>query len=1344
MADGDKILDRLVGNLTRNPVRLREFQESVLRMLREPWLHHQGKPVTLAAYLDALEAGCTTGGDEQEKVDQLTRRLLEALGYAPADIRYNKKEEGGARGRPDYTVHLTGHAVTFPLFVVEDKSTDVHDLRKRRPGRTGDESPVDQLRRYTRSGRVRGNSGLLCNGWSMEGWQFGSQGDSRVVRLDLHALGKHAVEQAAPLPETLAGALHALWIRFSRASFVEALDQKPVWPPRDEEWDARIREAFQKSPEAGDDVVDQHLEAAWWRSAIDVAVAPDPLVRTLRTLIDAFTDDVRHQLDDALARARVYEEEIGRVREQKHITQLRTALAAMRPRFDLSEDQFERRVLVPVDAWTDSPRPGGIAKLVAAVRRELDEHVIVAETSDAVQHDLIPGAAPKVIEKVSKADQGATRRSTMSAALDLVRKLCNGTVAVQAERAHLETEGAASIAAGRAFRSWVDRVSASVMVGADDEKLRDEFSRQTAYVYIVRLLLVRICEDKGLFRRKLSNGGLVRWEELAARYLDYASGRSYEYLTTMAYECAQNVYVHFYGASHVFGWYHMDEKMLLRAIMALNAFNLRRIDTDIIGTVYGRYLEEGKHEQGRYYTPRPLVRAMLDAMGYQGGLIVGRRLGDLACGSGSFLVEACRRLLDRFKGPDGRIPEGSIDTALEEVQRSYFGMDINPFACYLAETNLLIQVLDLVKRAQEEGKSFTVERFAIYSTDSLIVNQDLTSDPGTAMGLFDKDEVAPEFAKARAGDFEGGFDFLIGNPPYVRADVKADHYVEYRRRLEEQPWFTTRHLKWDLYVPFVQQYQRLLSDDRDARACLVTIESLATAPYASMLRELLARQCTIHGLFFTEKLKLFADAPWQDNIVFCFSRGAPPEDHRVKRQIARKRDSDGSLVLEPLDGVAQAEIVPERLFNKRPELVLNFENTSRFDELCYVTVGMVLNSDEDIEDGAVVNVASSYDPRPFGEELVEDLGARGKRVRHRAFKREALLADSEDAIHTRPSIGSREVLPGGIGRRRWLEYGGHTRCPARVRRPTFPQLYDRDKIMFGAFTGVAVDAGNAGRWLVVPHTVRIAVRWCELEGVKSDALDEARTMLRNEKRYEPEDSRGFSEWYLCALALSEPIQKWLHANKRSMKDDVYPEDIKAIPVKRLSLAEQQPFIDLEQERHRLRSDLTALEVEGYELGKNQLGSVEIPVHALVERFRKERPKVRHLTLAQAVAAGLFQMEPSSAEQSLRGARASGESIVLKKQIVGRAGDQVERKAEIAKVVARVLSALPATFVERQGIDKIPGSEQDLLALGVWLDEQTAAVEQKQRRIQEIGADIDRLAWALYRAEKQVKARAKKR
>ena len=1326
MTEGAKSkVDRLLGSIRESATRIRSFQQSVGQLLRDPWIHHQGNSVTLAAYLDAFENNSATGGDEQEVVDQLTRRLLEALGYNAADYRYNSTM---ASGRPDYMVYLTGTAVTAPLFVVEDKSTSILDLRKKQSGRTTEESPIDQLRRYTRSGRVRGNAGLLCNGWSIEAWQFGSDGDSRVVHLDLHALAKQCVESGdAPLPDVLAGALSALWSRFSRAAFEDALEQKPKAPLPTEEWATRIQEASQQSPEAGDHVVDQHYEAAWKYDALDVAVDQEHLVLTLRTLIDSFTYDVRHQLDDALVCAAGYEREIQRAIEQKNITELQTQLAGARPRFDFTDEEYTKRVVRRVEAWIASPKLGGVSKLVKLIRHDLADHVVVQETQDALQHGLLPDAGAKVIAKVSKADQDAKRRESLDVVDEIVRNLCAGAVAGRAERARLEIESAPSLAALRAFSSWVERVSASVMVGANEDTLRAEFARQTAYVYIVRLLLVRICEDKGLFQRKLSDGGLIRWEALAARYLDYASGRSYEYLTKMAYECAENVYVHFYGASQVFDWYHMDEKMLVRSIMALNSFNLGHINTDIVGTVYGQYLKEGKHEQGRYYTPQPLVRAMLDTMGYKGGRIVGRKLGDLACGSGSFLVEACRRLLDRYKGPDGRIPTASIEDALEEAQRSFFGLDINPFACYLAETNLLIQVLDLVKRAQEEGLSFTVDRFAIYSTDSLLVNPDLTDAIGTEKGLF-AEEVMPELAKARAGSFKDGFDFLIGNPPYVRADEKAEHYVDYRRRLDEQSWFTTRHLKWDLYVPFVEQYQRLLSDDKDARACLVTIESLATAPYAEKVRELIAQKCVIHDMFFLEKLGIFSDASWQDNIVFCFSRGVPAEDHNFERRISRKLDAEGNLVLDPLDVMVQAEAKVERLFSKRPEVPLNLNDTVRWEEICYVSKAMVLHANEKLHDGDPILVPPSYDPTRYSEQLIEDLGAKGKRIRHKYFGRDDLVAETRDAVHTRMYVSSRGVLRGGVGHTRWLEYGAHTRCPSRISRPTFPELYERSKVIFGKFTGIAVDDGSLGDFLTASDAVRVAVRWELLEGINNRSLVDERNELKKKKLYDPALSRGFSEWYMCALALSEPIQKWLYSNNRSMKDDVYPEDIKAIPIKNISPVDQEPYIALAKERHQLWSELTALEAEGYEIGKN----VVIPVHALVDRFRKEHPKLRHLTLVQAMAAGSFRIEPSFLQQSLHGARASGASIVLKKQKAAEIGEEIGRKAEVAKVLARILRALPATFAERQGIDKIPATEQGLLELDAWLDEKKAEVERRQKRIEEIGAEIDLLAWAMYR------------
>ncbi len=308
-----------------------------------------------------------------------------------------------------------------------------------------------------------------------------------------------------------------------------------------------------------------------------------------------------------------------------------------------------------------------------------------------------------------------------------------------------------------------------------------------------------------------------------------------------------------------------------------------------------------------------------------------------------------------------------------------------------------------------------------------------------------------------------------------------------------------------------------------------------------------------------------------------------------------------------------------------------------FEEICYVSVGMVLNSDEKIEAGEIVQVAASYDPAAFGEVLVEDLGKEGKRIRHKTFKKEELIADRQDAIHNKPYLDSREVLRGGIGHIRWLEYGENTRCPARVRRATFPELYEHPKVVFGTFTGIAVDAGPS--YLYLADGVRLAIRWSELASVENRSLAKVRGELEEEGRHVPDLSSEFSEWYLCALCLSEPIQEWLAATKRSMKEHVYPDDIKAIPVKRISAAEQEPFVRLEKERHGLWRELVALEDEGFRIGAR----IEIPVRALAERFRREHPEIDHLALLK-LPASLVELEETALERDLNGARAAGSEV----------------------------------------------------------------------------------------------------
>lgn len=204
---------------------------------------------------------------------------------------------------------------------------------------------------------------------------------------------------------------------------------------------------------------------------------------------------------------------------------------------------------------------------------------------------------------------------------------------------------------------WALLVKETMLGGLNEEQRREEFALQAAYVVFIRLLLIRICEDKGIFPgRFISDGGLKHWQGDIERYFVFATGNPYDPLLDMAYANAQNIYAHFFTGRELFNWYRLDRQHFIMALHRLSHFNFEGVDSDIIGTIYNTYVNrKEKREKGQYYTPPAIVNYILDAVGYNGTAIIGsnKRLIDPACGSGSFLVAAAKRFVAVF-GPSLR------------------------------------------------------------------------------------------------------------------------------------------------------------------------------------------------------------------------------------------------------------------------------------------------------------------------------------------------------------------------------------------------------------------------------------------------------------------------------------------------------------------------------------------------------------------------------------------------------------------------------------------------------------------------------------------------------------------
>jgi len=172
-------------------------------------------------------------------------------------------------------------------------------------------------------------------------------------------------------------------------------------------------------------------------------------------------------------------------------------------------------------------------------------------------------------------------------------------------------------------------------------------------------------------------------------------------------------------------------------------------------------------------------------------ILEGIKIVDPACGSGAFLVEAFTFLHDQYKKANDKLAELSggqyslFDLNKEILTNNLFGADINPESVEITKLSLWL-------KTAEKGKTLTSLGKNIVSGNSLGLGKKV---PGDA---FSWKKVFPEIME------QGGFDVVLGNPPYVRQERISDI----------KPWleknFEVYHGVADLYTYFFELGHKLL------------------------------------------------------------------------------------------------------------------------------------------------------------------------------------------------------------------------------------------------------------------------------------------------------------------------------------------------------------------------------------------------------------------------------------------------------------------------------------------------------------------------------------------------------
>jgi len=320
------------------------------------------------------------------------------------------------------------------------------------------------------------------------------------------------------------------------------------------------------------------------------------------------------------------------------------------------------------------------------------------------------------------------------------------------------------------------------------------------------------------------------------------------------------------------------------------------VEAGILGEIYERFLgkqiavadqhvtivdkDEVAASRGVVPTPKYVVDAIVEktlaplCADRSPAELAGLRLTDIACGSGSFLVAAYEYLLNTYlekylqEGAEhhtGKVYEGAQNTwylTLPERQRilceHILGVDIDPQAVEIARFSLLLKVLEDVPAAAISAHWQTQHARALPNLQDNIQCGNSLVD--SAYFEYDEDALTDDthFANLNPLDWSaafpavfeaGGFDALIGNPPYIRIQNMVRYSpreVQYYQS-DASPYTCAQSDNFDKYSLFIERGLALLKPT--GRLGYIVPHKFFSLKSGQALRSLLAEGHTLPRSF---------------------------------------------------------------------------------------------------------------------------------------------------------------------------------------------------------------------------------------------------------------------------------------------------------------------------------------------------------------------------------------------------------------------------------------------------------------------------------------------------------------
>jgi|WetSurMetagenome_2_1015567.scaffolds.fasta_scaffold00416_10 adenine-specific DNA-methyltransferase len=363
------------------------------------------------------------------------------------------------------------------------------------------------------------------------------------------------------------------------------------------------------------------------------------------------------------------------------------------------------------------------------------------------------------------------------------------------------------------------------------------------------------------------------------------------------------------------------------------------------------------------------------------------------------------------------------------------------------------------------------------------------------------------------------FDIVIANPPYINiSKIDKDLVEKYKSEYK-----AAQYGRFDLYVVFIEIALNLLSE-KGVQSFIIP-DKLCYQKYAINIRKIIVDSCDIKQIINLKGIKIFESAV-VDNIVYVLQKGNSKDNAvnivNVKKgqRLEECLTNNPSIIMQAM--FKQFNECMFRLSIKDDDLKIldKIKNKSLLlRQICYVSFGLQPGN----LDKFVFNLKENQ------EKASIDKAHQKKFLRGRNINR-YYITYSDDIIFY---------------------------LPKELHRPAFPELFENNKIIISEISRDIRCAFDSEHYYSNEKTV-LVVPWKILQIVSQDVLSGRGIHLVGDNIV---NSEKFSLLFILTILNSKTTNYYF---QKLISDglNVYPDNVRELPIPDISLKQQKPFTDI--------------------------------------------------------------------------------------------------------------------------------------------------------------------------------------